>query len=95
MPGFIHIDIKYLPQMSDEASSRYLFAAINRAMRWVFMRIYRDQSEVSSTDFLRRAAKSAPFKITKLFTNNGNQFANQFASKGKGKEFSSTYAFDA
>jgi hypothetical protein len=32
-PGFIHIDIKYLPRMPDEASRRYLFVAIDRASR--------------------------------------------------------------
>ena len=35
-PGFIHIDVKYLPQMPDETSRRYLFVAIDRATRWVF-----------------------------------------------------------
>lgn len=32
-PGFIHIDIKYLPRMPDENSRRYLFAAVDRATR--------------------------------------------------------------
>ena len=27
-PGYLHIDIKYLPQMPDETSRRYLFVAI-------------------------------------------------------------------
>ena len=39
-PGYIHIDVKYLPQMADETSRRYLFVAIDRATRWVFVRIY-------------------------------------------------------
>ena len=38
-PGYLHIDIKYLPQMSDEDRRRYLFVAIDRATRWVFVRI--------------------------------------------------------
>src|SRR3982751_114716 len=29
-PGFLHIDIKYLPQMPDETQRRYLFVAIDR-----------------------------------------------------------------
>lgn len=41
-PGFVHVDIKYLPQMPDESSRRYLFVAIGRATRWVFVRIYAD-----------------------------------------------------
>ena len=43
---------KYLPQMADETARRYLFVAIDRATRWVYLRIYGNQSEVSSSDFL-------------------------------------------
>ena len=42
-PGFLHMDIKHLPQMPDEQARRYLFVAIDRATRWVFMHIYVDQ----------------------------------------------------
>ena len=59
-PGFVHMDIKYLPQMPDEAARRYLFVAIDRATRWVFMRIYADQSDASSVSFLQRLHEAAP-----------------------------------
>ncbi|NMH17562.1 IS481 family transposase, partial [Tepidiphilus sp. B18-69] len=36
-PGFVHLDVKYLPQMPDEDKRRYLFVAIDRATRWVFV----------------------------------------------------------
>ena len=39
-PGYIHIDVKYLPQMADESRRRYLFVAIDRATRWVLIRIF-------------------------------------------------------
>ena len=32
-PGFLPMDIKYLPQMPDETERRYLFVAIDRATR--------------------------------------------------------------
>ena len=38
-PGYVHVDVKYLPQMADEDRRRYLFVAIDRATRWVFVRI--------------------------------------------------------
>ena len=38
-PGFVHIDVKYLPKMQDEASRKYLFVAIDRATRWVYLEI--------------------------------------------------------
>ena len=80
-PGFVHVDIKYLPQMPDETSRRYLFVAIDRATRWVWLRIYGDQSEASSSDFLRRLARVAPMKISRVLTDNGSQFTDRFTSK--------------
>jgi transposase InsO family protein len=80
-PGFVHLDIKYLPQMPDESARRYLFVAIDRATRWVFLRIYADQSEASSVDFLARVHQGAPMKIAKVLTDNGSQFTDRFTSK--------------
>ena len=91
-PGFLHVDIKYLPQMPDEAARRYLFVAIDRATRWVFMHIYADQSEASSVNFLERLREGAPMKITKLLTDNGSQFTDRFTSKKR--EPSGRHKFD-
>jgi len=91
-PGFIHIDIKYLPQMPDESQRRYLFVAIDRATRWVYLRIYSDQTDHSSVDFLRRVTRVAPMKIVKLLTDNGSQFTDRFTSQKK--EATGEHAFD-
>ena len=32
-PGYLHVDVKYLPQMQDETRRRTLFVAIDRATR--------------------------------------------------------------
>lgn len=40
-PGYLHVEVKYLPQMPNETSRRYLFVGIDRATRWVFIRIYK------------------------------------------------------
>ena len=82
-PGFLHIDIKYLPQMPDETARRYLFVAIDRATRWVYMGIYADQTDSSSTDFLAKVKAACPVKIVKLLTDNGSQFTDRFTSKEK------------
>ncbi len=80
-PGFLHVDIKYLPQMPGETSRRYLFVATDRVTRWVYMRTYRDQTDASSTDFLRRLNKAAPMHIKTILTDNGSQFTDRFTSK--------------
>ena len=82
-PGFLHVDIKYLPQMPDETHRRYLFVAIDRATRWVYFRTYRDQTELSSTNFLKRLHQAAPMRIQKLLTDNGSQFTDRFQTKAK------------
>jgi len=91
-PGFLHMDIKYLPQMPDEAARRYLFVAIDRATRWVFMHIYADQSDASSVNFLERLHEAAPMKITRVLTDNGSQFTDRFTSKKR--EPSGKHKFD-
>jgi len=91
-PGFLHIDIKYLPKMPDESQRRYLFVAIDRATRWVFLHVYDDMTEASSVDFLQRVHTAAPMKITKLLTDNGTQFTDRFTAKGK--QPSGGHAFD-
>jgi transposase InsO family protein len=91
-PGFLHMDIKYLPQMPDETARRYLFVAIDRATRWVHMHIYANQNEKSSTDFLRRVQRQCPVKIQKLLTDNGSQFTDRF--RRSDKRASGQHAFD-
>jgi hypothetical protein len=76
-PGFLHIDIKYLPQMPDETARRYLFVAIDRATRWVYIEIYADQTESSSVDFLAKVKAACPIKICKLLTDNGSRSVHQ------------------
>lgn len=82
-PGFVHLDIKYLPQMADESARRYLFVAIDRATRWVYVRSYANQSQASSSDFLRRLHAAAPMRIEKLLTDNARQFTDRFTAKDK------------
>jgi transposase InsO family protein len=75
-----------------ESGRRYLFVAIDRATRWVFMRTYADQSDASSVNFLERLPEAAPVKITKLLTDNGSQFTDRFTRKKR--EPSGKHKFD-
>ena len=62
---------------------RDLFVAIDCATRWVFIRLYRDQSEASAMDFLRRLVRAAPIGIGKILTDNGSRFTDRFTAKNK------------
>ena len=76
-PGSLHIDVKYLPQMVDEGRRRYLFVAIDRATRWVFVRIYPAQTAANARRFLRDLEYAAPMKITRVLTDNGKAFTDR------------------
>ncbi|MBK1650330.1 IS481 family transposase [Rhabdochromatium marinum] len=92
-PGFVHVDIKYLPQMPDEASRQYLFVAIDRATRWVYVEILPTKSAKHAQAFLKHLIANAPFHITKVLTDNGKEFSDRFCATGQ-REPTGQHAFD-
>lgn len=92
-PGFVHVDVKYLPKMADEVHHKYLFVAIDRASRWVYLEVRADKSAYSASAFLENLVKHAPFKITKVLTDNGKEFTDRFCAAGERKP-SGTHRFD-
>jgi transposase InsO family protein len=83
-PGYLHIDLKYLPQMQDESSRRYLFVAIDRATRWVFVQIKKNKTAASAKAFLNAVHKACPMRIQKVLTDNGKEFTDRlFASRAR------------
>ena len=93
VPGYLHMDVKYLPQMQGEDKRRYLFVAIDRATRWVFVQIKANKTAASAKAFLKALHKACPIKITKLLTDNGKEFTDRlFASRER--EPSGRHEFD-
>jgi len=81
-PGYLHVDIKYLPQMKDETTRRYLFVAIDRATRWVYVAIKNSKSAGNARRFLKSLHSACPIKIKKILTDNGKEFTDRlFASR--------------
>ena len=76
-PGFVHIDIKYLPKI--DGLRHYLFVAIDRATRTVFVEIYPDKSKASANTFLNQVISYFPFEIKKILTDNGKEFTDRFS----------------
>ena len=69
-PGYIHVDVKYLPRMANETSRGYLFVAIDRATRWVFIAIYRNKTAANARRFLRDLERACPIHIRTILTDN-------------------------
>ena len=81
-PGYVHVDVKYLPQMQDQDRRSYLFVAIDRATRWVFVQIKSSKTAASAKAFLAALHKACPIHITRVLTDNGKEFTDRlFASR--------------
>ncbi|WP_374538831.1 IS481 family transposase [Chitinimonas taiwanensis] len=91
-PGYVHVDVKYLPQMPDETARRYLFVAIDRATRWVFVQIRPHKTAASARSFLSALSKTAPFRLRSLLTDNGSEFTDRLFNKQK--QASGAHEFD-
>ena len=92
-PGFVHVDVKYLPQMPDETARKYLFVAIDRATRWVYMEIRASKSADSAQGFLKNLIQKAPFILTKILTDNGKEFTDRFCASGQ-RQPTGNHVFD-
>ena len=92
-PGFIHIDIKYLPRMPDESNHRYLYVGIDRATRWVHLDVFPDKEACTAAAFLKRLLERIPFIVTKVLTDNGKEFTDRFSVNGE-REPTGHHIFD-
>ena len=93
-PGYVHVDLKYLPQMADEATRRYVFVAIDRATRWVFIQIKSNKTAAAARAFLNAVHKAAPFAVRTLLTDNGKEFTDRLFGR-RAKQASGQHEFDA
>jgi len=72
-PGFLHIDCFYLPKVNGKRM--YVYLAIDRATRMIFLRAYDCKGKEEAADFLVQALAFYPFRIHTILTDNGREFA--------------------
>ena len=89
--GYVHIDIKYLPQMPDENKRKYLFVAIDRATRMVCVQLRESKAAKDASEFLKFVTERFPFKIKKVLTDNGKEFTNKVFGNNA---YNKTHEFD-
>jgi len=87
VPGYLHIDVKYLPQTADERSRRYLFVAIDRATRWVFVRVCNSKTAANARRFLRDLERACPVRIRTILTDRAIGTSLVRETMARGKEF--------
>ncbi|BCU05875.1 hypothetical protein Atep_05520 [Allochromatium tepidum] len=79
------VDVKHLPRMPGDARGRFLFAAIDRATRWVYLEVHAGKAARVAAGFLKHLIDKAPFAIKKVLTDTGQEFTDRFCATGERK----------
>ena len=82
-PGFIHMDVTYLPKIN--GVKYYLFVAIDRATRTLYYKVYNAKTSKNAVKFTNECLTFFPFEITHILTDNGLEFTNRLLKNKKGK----------
>ena len=83
--GFIHLDLKYLPPLRRQKA--YVFVAIDRATRYVYIEIHRNRRASTAHGFLARFLEHFPHRVHTILTDNGSEWTDRFAVDKKHKPF--------
>ena len=89
-PGYLHIDVTYLPKL--EGIKYYLYVAIDRATRLMFFKVYTNKTAHNAVHFLDQCKSYFPFYISHVLTDNGAEFTDRFTNR-KNKP-SGNHSFD-
>jgi transposase InsO family protein len=81
--GFIHLDVKHLSKL--EGRRAYVFVAIDRATRYVYVETHDDRSGETGRAFLEAFLADFPHPVHTILTDNGGEFTDRFAEKKPGK----------
>ena len=73
--------------MADETTRRYLFVAIDRATRWVFVRIMPAKTAANARRFLRDLHRACPIRIARILTDRAIGTPLVRVTMARGKEF--------
>lgn len=63
--------------MADESFWRYLYVVIERARRWVFIRVFKAKPAAKACRVLRDLERACPQHIRRVLTGNGQAFSDR------------------
>ena len=91
-PGFLHIDVTYLPKFNSKPS--YLFVAIDRCTRAMMYWVYDAKTAINTEDFMDKCLAFFPFEISHILTDNGLEFTNRLLVSKKGNKCNKSSKMD-
>ena len=81
---YIHAELKYLPKMPDEAQRKYLFVAIGRPTRWIYLGIRASKSAASAASFLRNLLNKAHLRSGSFSPTMEKSLPTDFVTRARG-----------
>jgi len=79
-PGYLHIDTAQINLGKDKW---YLFVAIDRATRFVYVELHDNKRMETAAAFLKQTLAQYPFKVNKILTDNGIEFSYNLLVEAK------------
>lgn len=79
-PGYLHIDTAQINLGKDKW---YLFVAIDRATRYVYLELHDNKRMATAAGFLQQVLHQYPFRLNKLLTDNGIEFSYNLLVEAK------------
>jgi len=88
------VDLDGTPIYSDALYEALLvLVGIDRATRWVYVEVAKNKSATAAKAFLHRLIETAPFKVTKVLTDNGKEFTDRYCATGQ-RDPTGNHSFD-
>lgn len=79
--GYLHIDLLYAPKINGER--RYIYTAIDRVAKIVFIMLGKRKNKETGARFLKATLAFFPYQINYILTDNGFEFSYKALPKGK------------
>jgi transposase-like protein len=79
-PGYLHLDTA---QIHLGQAKWYLFVAIDRATRFVYVELHDNKRMDTAAAFLQQTLAQYPFKVEKILTDNGIEFSYNLLVEAK------------
>jgi transposase-like protein len=80
--GYFHLDIA---EVHTEEGKLYLFVAIDRTSKFVYVELLEKYGKIEAAQFLRNLMKAVPYQIHTILTDNGVQFTHRPTDKKAGQ----------
>ena len=81
LPGFLHLDLAYLPLLSKSYKRRYLQAAVDRVTKIVFLMVVNGKTQKEAIRFLQFVIKFYSYHIHRILTDNGKEYGKDFTKE--------------